>query len=132
MSGLVNNIDFRYTPLAVVGTYLTAIVYLTYAIAAGLYASYKSLGPAQDTRSRYAQRRRLVPIFLGLAAVAFSLATYNSVASAVLSYKTWAHEHGVNQRERYSLITPILYVISVSNVHIAISSPKNLFLHLGT
>ncbi|KAI0847781.1 hypothetical protein F5Y00DRAFT_240399 [Daldinia vernicosa] len=93
----------RYTPLAVVVTYLTAIVYLTYAIAAGLYASYKSLGPAQDTRSRYAQRRRLVPIFLGLAAVAFSLATYNSVASAVLSYKTWAHEHGVNQRERYLL-----------------------------
>ncbi|KAI1467142.1 uncharacterized protein F4812DRAFT_431382 [Daldinia caldariorum] len=93
----------RLTPLAVVGTYLTAVVYLTYTIVAGLYASYKSLGPAQDIRSRYAQRRRLVPIFLGLAAVAFYLATYNSVASAVLSYKTWAHEQGVHERERHIL-----------------------------
>ncbi|KAI1807994.1 hypothetical protein F4811DRAFT_549424 [Daldinia bambusicola] len=98
----------RLTPLAVVGTYLTAVVYLTYIVVAGLYASYKSLGPAQDIRSRYAQRRRLVPIFLGLAAVAFSLATYNSVASAVLSYKTWAHEQGVHERERHVLAEKLI------------------------
>ncbi|KAI8959751.1 hypothetical protein F5Y11DRAFT_289162 [Daldinia sp. FL1419] len=108
MSSMPFQYPVRYTPLAVVGAYLTAVIYLTYIIASGLYASYKSLGPAQDTRSRIAQRRRLVPIFLGLAAVAFSLATYNSVASAVLSYKTWAHEHGVNERERYLLAEKVV------------------------
>ncbi|KAI2636400.1 hypothetical protein GGS26DRAFT_548974 [Hypomontagnella submonticulosa] len=93
----------RYTPLGLVAAHLTSIVYLVYAIAVSLYSSYKSLGPAQDTRSRLAQRRRLVPIFFGLSVVALSVAAYTSVSSATLSYKTWAHEHGLDQPEGFGL-----------------------------
>ncbi|KAI1393557.1 uncharacterized protein F4822DRAFT_16706 [Hypoxylon trugodes] len=95
----------RYIPLAAVGTHLISVVYLTYAIIASLYTSYKSLGPAQDTRSRLAQRKRLVPVFVGLAVAAFSVAAYTSVASAILSYKTWAYEHGVDRPEQYEQFT---------------------------
>ncbi|OTA81595.1 hypothetical protein M434DRAFT_401336 [Hypoxylon sp. CO27-5] len=91
----------RYTSLAAVGIHLTSIVYLTCAIATSLYTSYKSISPAQDTRSRIAQRKRLVPAFLGLAVATLSLATYTSIASATLSYKTWAYEHGLDQPERF-------------------------------
>ncbi|KAI0840547.1 hypothetical protein F5Y06DRAFT_263039 [Hypoxylon sp. FL0890] len=91
----------RYTSLAAVGIYLMSVVYLTYAIATSLYASYKSISPAQDTRSRIAQRKRLVPTFLGLAVAALGLATYTSVASASLSYRTWAYERGLDQPERF-------------------------------
>ncbi|KAI1777793.1 hypothetical protein F4818DRAFT_325859 [Hypoxylon cercidicola] len=87
----------RYAPLAVVGVHLTSIIYLTYAIGASLYTSYKSLGPAQDTRSRLARRKNLIPVFLALATAALSLATYTSVISASLSYKTWAFEHGLDE-----------------------------------
>ncbi|KAI1768730.1 hypothetical protein GGR53DRAFT_349844 [Hypoxylon sp. FL1150] len=92
----------RYTPLAVVYLHLTSIVYLTYAVGASLYTSYRSLGPAQDTRSRLAQRKTLVPIFLALAVAALSLATYTSATSASLSYKTWASEHGFDKPENFA------------------------------
>ncbi|XXH04800.1 hypothetical protein Hte_011222 [Hypoxylon texense] len=91
----------RYAPLAAVGIHLTSTVYLTYATGASLYTSYKSLGPAQDTRSRLAQRKKLVPTFLALATAALSLATYTSVISASLSYKTWAYEHGLDDPELF-------------------------------
>ncbi|KAH9884615.1 hypothetical protein F4778DRAFT_557354 [Xylariomycetidae sp. FL2044] len=93
----------RYTPLAVTGTQLALIVYLTYAVGASLYTSYKALGPAQDTRSRLAQRKKLAPAFLAIAVVAFSVATYTTIASAVLSYKTWAYEHGLDLPQHYSV-----------------------------
>ncbi|KAI0180365.1 hypothetical protein GGR52DRAFT_240714 [Hypoxylon sp. FL1284] len=93
---------FRYTPLAVVGIHLLSIIYSTYAIGASLYTSYKSLGPAQDTRSRLAQRKRLIPVFLALATAALSLATYTSAVSASLSYKTWAYEHGLDEPQRFT------------------------------
>ncbi|KAI1501231.1 hypothetical protein F5X99DRAFT_383195 [Biscogniauxia marginata] len=86
----------RYTPLALAGTHLALIVYLTYAVGASLYTSYKSLGPAQDTRSRLAQRKRFAPVFLALAAAAFSLATCSSIVYTRLSYITWAYEHGLD------------------------------------
>ncbi|KAI2630873.1 hypothetical protein GGR54DRAFT_584636 [Hypoxylon sp. NC1633] len=91
----------RYAPLGVIGAHLVSIVYLTYALAASLYTSYKALSPAQDTRSRLAQRKRLVPAFLGLAVVSLCLATYTTGASAVLSYRTWAHEHSLHRPERF-------------------------------
>ncbi|KAI0887476.1 uncharacterized protein GGS22DRAFT_157242 [Annulohypoxylon maeteangense] len=87
--------------LATVGIRLISILYLIYAVAASLYTSYKSLGPSQDTRSRLAQRKRLVPIFLGLAVTAFSLATYTSLNSVIISYRTWVYEHGLDQPERF-------------------------------
>ncbi|KAI0024845.1 hypothetical protein F4780DRAFT_723242 [Xylariomycetidae sp. FL0641] len=86
----------RYAPLALAGTQLTLIVYLTYAVAASLYTSYKALGPAQDTRSRLAQRKKIAPAFLALALAAFSTATYSAVASGIVSYKTWAYQHGLD------------------------------------
>ncbi|KAI0145987.1 hypothetical protein F4776DRAFT_608810 [Hypoxylon sp. NC0597] len=91
----------KYTSLAAVGIHLTSIVYLTYAIATSLYTAYKSTRPAQKTPSRIVQRKRLVLAFLGLAVAALSLATYTSITSAVLSYKTWAYEHGLDQPERF-------------------------------
>ncbi|KAI0010336.1 hypothetical protein F4779DRAFT_578452 [Xylariaceae sp. FL0662B] len=90
----------KYAPLAKTASYIALIVYLTYAVTASFYASYKALRPAQDTRSRQAQRKRLAPAFFGLAIAAFSLAAYSSIATAILSYKTWAYEHGLDQPER--------------------------------
>ncbi|KAI0902183.1 hypothetical protein F4806DRAFT_446022 [Annulohypoxylon nitens] len=87
--------------LATVGGRLISIVYLIYAVAVSLYTSYKSLGPAQDTRSRLSQRKKLVPVFLGLALAALSLAAQTSLHSAILSYRTWAYEHGLDQPERF-------------------------------
>ncbi|KAI1096523.1 hypothetical protein F5B19DRAFT_436887 [Rostrohypoxylon terebratum] len=87
--------------LAIVGGRLISIVYLTYAVAVSLYTSYKSLGPAQDTRSRLSQRKRLVPTFLGLALIALFLAAQTSLQSAIVSYRTWAYEHGLDQPERF-------------------------------
>ena len=78
-----------------------SIIYLIYAVTVSLYTSYKSLGPAQDTRSRITQRKKLVPVFLGLSAAALFLATYTSLNSAILSYRTWIYEHGLDQPERY-------------------------------
>ncbi|KAI2466569.1 hypothetical protein F4781DRAFT_405323 [Annulohypoxylon bovei var. microspora] len=90
-----------FTSLATVGIRLISVIYLIYAVTVSLFTSYKSLSPAQDTRSRLAQRKRLVPIFFGLAVVALSLATYTSLTSAILSYRTWAYEHGLDHPERF-------------------------------
>ncbi|KAH8164660.1 hypothetical protein CIB48_g3590 [Xylaria polymorpha] len=65
-----------------------------------LYTSYKLLGPVSSTRSRTHQRRRFVPVFLVLAVTALSVATYHSVKSAILSYDTWAYEHGLDLTQR--------------------------------
>ncbi|KAI1085789.1 hypothetical protein F5B20DRAFT_18530 [Whalleya microplaca] len=91
----------KFAPLAKTGTHIALIVYLTYAVTASLYTSYRNLRPAQDTRSRQAKRKRLVPIFVGLAIAALSLATYSSIATAILSYRTWAYEHGLDQPQRF-------------------------------
>ncbi|KAI1117913.1 hypothetical protein F5Y14DRAFT_400411 [Nemania sp. NC0429] len=86
----------RYPPLILAAGHLASIVYLIYAIGDSLYTSYKALGPVSNTRSRIAQRKKLMPVFLGLAATAFSAATYYYVRFAMLSYKTWAYEHGLD------------------------------------
>ncbi|CAJ2506195.1 Uu.00g003250.m01.CDS01 [Anthostomella pinea] len=90
----------RYGPIAFAGAHIYSVVYLTYTVADSLYTSYKSLGPAADTRSRIAQRRRLVPAFLGLAVAAISVAAYSYIASARLSYGNWAYEHGLDLPSR--------------------------------
>ncbi|KAI0453294.1 hypothetical protein F5B21DRAFT_292836 [Xylaria acuta] len=90
----------RYPPLVLVIGYLASIPYLTYAVGDSLYTSYKSLGPVSSTRSRIYQRRKFVPVFLGLAGTALLVATYYSAQSATLSYKTWAYEHGLDLTQR--------------------------------
>ncbi|KAI5868096.1 hypothetical protein GGS23DRAFT_544013 [Durotheca rogersii] len=97
--GVVDRVP-RYSPLATVGAHLSLIVYLTYTVAAALHTSYQSLGPAHDTRSRLARRKKLVPAFVALASAALCWATYTSVAAAALSYQTWASEHGHGHLER--------------------------------
>lgn len=86
----------RYAPLAAVGAHILLVAYFTYAVAASLYTSYKSLGPAQDTRARIAQRKRLIPLFSALAVAAALVAADTSYSSASLSYRVWAFEHGLD------------------------------------
>ncbi|KAI0879620.1 hypothetical protein GGS24DRAFT_438083 [Hypoxylon argillaceum] len=86
----------RYPPLILAAGHISSIVYLTYAIGNSLYTSYKSLGPPSNTRSRIEQRRKLLPIFLGLSITSFLAAAYYTIKFATLSYKTWAHEHGLD------------------------------------
>ncbi|KAI0481561.1 hypothetical protein F4859DRAFT_475175 [Xylaria cf. heliscus] len=90
----------RYPPVVLAIGYLASIPYLTYAVGDSLYTSYKSLGPVSSTRSRTNQRRRFVPVFLGLSITALLVATYYSIKSATLSYKTWAFEHGLDSTQR--------------------------------
>lgn len=84
-----------YVPLAVSATHLGLVVYLTYAVGASLYTSYKSLSPSQDTRQRQEWRRKLAPVFGGLAVVALVSAAFSTVSYATLSYKVWADERGI-------------------------------------
>ncbi|RYO81344.1 hypothetical protein DL766_004495 [Monosporascus sp. MC13-8B] len=90
----------RYTSLEVTGAHLTSVVYLTYAVGVSLYTSYRSLAPAQDTRSGRSQRFKLVPVFVALAVAAFSCAIYTSLNAASLSYRVWANRHGVELPDR--------------------------------
>ncbi|KAI1131618.1 hypothetical protein F5Y10DRAFT_53020 [Nemania abortiva] len=90
----------RYPPLLLAAGHLLSIVYLTYAVGVSLYTSYKSLGPVSNTRSRIQQRRKLTRLFFVLAITAFTAATYYSTRSAILSYKTWAYEHGLDLTQR--------------------------------
>ncbi|KAI0858907.1 hypothetical protein F4860DRAFT_484515 [Xylaria cubensis] len=111
----------RYPPLMLAIGYLAAIPYLTYAVGNSLYTSYKSLGPVSSTRSRIHQRKRFVPVFVGLATTALLVATYYSVKSATLSYNTWAYEHGLDLIQR-SLGEDGIYITDGKNsteTHIA-------------
>ncbi|ETS80463.1 hypothetical protein PFICI_07992 [Pestalotiopsis fici W106-1] len=90
-----------YVPLAVSATHIGLVVYLTYAVGASLYTSYKSLSPSQDTRQRQEWRRKLSPVFAGLAAVALVSAAYSSISYATLSYKVWADERGIQLPSRF-------------------------------
>ncbi|ORY69843.1 uncharacterized protein BCR38DRAFT_93953 [Pseudomassariella vexata] len=101
MAPVEMNHEPSYMALAVTLAHLGLIVYLTYSVGASLYTSYRSLPPSQDTRQRLSQRVKLVPVFVGLSAVALSLATYSSIGYATLSYKTWADERGVDLPEHF-------------------------------
>ncbi|KAI0128442.1 hypothetical protein BJ170DRAFT_329112 [Xylariales sp. AK1849] len=89
-----------YVPLALTGTHLGLIAYLTYAVGASLYTSYKSLSPSSDTRGRHSRRMKLAPAFIGLAVAAFAFATYSSINYAALSYSVWADERGIEFPEQ--------------------------------
>ncbi|KAI0544568.1 hypothetical protein F4679DRAFT_564300 [Xylaria curta] len=111
----------RYPPLVLAIGYLAAIPYLTYAVGNSLYTSYKSLGPVSSTRSRIHQRKRFVPVFLGLAITALLVAAYYSIKSATLSYNTWAYEHGLDLTQRL-LGEDGIYItdgINSTEIHIA-------------
>ncbi|KAI1180145.1 hypothetical protein F4777DRAFT_363342 [Nemania sp. FL0916] len=90
----------RYPPLILAAGHLSAVVYLAYTVGISLYTSLKALGPASNTRFRIEQRKKFVPIFLGLAVTTFSIATYYDIKFATLSYNTWAYEHGLDLTQR--------------------------------
>lgn len=82
-------------------------VYASYTVARSLYESHKALGPAQDTRSRKAERTKLTAAFGSLAALGLALAVTSTLEYWTLSYKVWAFERGVAVPESYvSRISP--------------------------
>jgi hypothetical protein len=93
-------LTLSYVPLAVSSIHLSLVVYLSYVVGTSIYTSYRSLPPSQDTRERLLRRKRLAPIFVSLALVALSFATYSSTSYAVLSYKVWADQRGVELPEQ--------------------------------
>ncbi len=73
----------------------SAVVFLTSIIGLGLYRSHTGLGPAQETRQRVSQRRKLTTVFASLAALSFVTAVTSVISYLTLSYKVWASERGI-------------------------------------
>lgn len=85
----------RYAGAAVVGLHILGVVCFIQRVASSLRRSYKALSPSQDVRLRLDMRRKLVPVFSVLAALALSSALYASLAYASLSFEVWADERGI-------------------------------------
>ncbi|KUI60755.1 hypothetical protein VP1G_07957 [Cytospora mali] len=82
------------TGLAVVVLHVQSVIYFTWAVGKSLTHSYKSLSPSQDVRLRMDRRRKLVPLFAGLALLSLGTALYSAVKYTALSYHVWADERG--------------------------------------
>lgn len=90
----------RYPPLILAASHLFSIVYFMYLVGDSLYTSYRSLGPASNTRHRIGLRKLAVKVFLFQAVMALSVAMLFWKVSMNLSYKTWAYEHGFDLPQR--------------------------------
>lgn len=90
--GLISD---SYVPVALVTSHAAAVVYLTSIIGLGLYRSHKGLGPAQDTRQRISQRKKLTTAFGSLAVLGFLLSAGSTFSYLKLSYNVWAAERGL-------------------------------------
>lgn len=86
--------ELRYTGLAVVVLHISSAIYCIWTVGKSLSHSYKSLSPSQDVRLRLDQRRRLVPIFSGLALLGLGTALYSAAKYSTLSYRVWADQRG--------------------------------------
>ena len=95
-------------PLALVTSHAVAVTYLTYIIGLGLYRSHTALGPAQDTRQRISQRRKLTAAFGSLAAFGLTLAASSTFSYLTLSYRVWASQRGIE--------LPTWYVLSAGSL----------------
>ncbi|KAK2604316.1 hypothetical protein N8I77_007258 [Diaporthe amygdali] len=93
-----------YTGLAVVALHLSSAVYFTLRVARSLAHSYKSLSPAQDVRLRFDRRRKLVPLFSGLAFLSLGTAIYSAYTYAELSYRVWADARGYLPKPSTSIL----------------------------
>lgn len=78
-----------------VALHIISAVYFVQRVASSLRRSYRALPPSQDVRLRLDRRRKLVPVFSGLAALALSTAVYAGLAYASLSFEVWADERGI-------------------------------------
>jgi hypothetical protein len=85
--------------VALVVSHAAAVVYLTSIIGVGLYRSHKGLGPAQDTRQRIVQRKKLTTAFGSLAALGFLLSAGSTLSYMNLSYNVWAAERGLEDSD---------------------------------
>ncbi|KAK7697382.1 hypothetical protein SLS64_013573 [Diaporthe eres] len=83
-----------YTGIALVALHASSAVYFIFRVARSLAHSYKSLSPAQDVRLRQGRRRKLVPLFSGLALLSLGTAIYSAYAYTQLSYRVWADARG--------------------------------------
>ena len=83
--------------MALVASHATAVAYLTSIIGFSLYRSHEGLGPAQDTRLRIAQRKKLTTAFGSLAVLGFLLSAGSMLSYLTLSYNVWATERGVEE-----------------------------------
>jgi len=96
-------------PLLVVISHVIAVAYLSSTVGLGLYKSWTSLSPSQDTRPRLARRAKLVPIFASLAGIGLLLGGYSAAKFATLSYQVWADELGISipdTRPLFATTTP--------------------------
>ncbi len=82
--------------MVVVALRLLGTLNWTSIVGYGLYRSYQSLSPSQDTRPRLAKRARLVSVFAVLAGLSLVVASYSTVQHATLSYQVWADERGID------------------------------------
>ncbi|AEO57791.1 hypothetical protein MYCTH_2304416 [Thermothelomyces thermophilus ATCC 42464] len=86
-------------PLFLAAFRIAAAAYVSYTVWRSLYRSHKALGPAQDTRTRTAERSKLTVVFGSLAALGLVFAVTSSLEYLTLSYKVWASERGVDVPE---------------------------------
>ncbi|KAF7545489.1 hypothetical protein G7Z17_g9129 [Cylindrodendrum hubeiense] len=93
--------ETRYGPVVAVASHLVVAVYLVVEAGRSLHRAYRGLGPSQDTRGRVTRRNTLLPVFTGLALISLLQAVYGSVSYAVLSYKVWASDSGVELPTRF-------------------------------
>lgn len=80
--------------------HILSVLYFTQRVFSSLRRSYKSLSPSQDVRLRLESRRRLIPLFSGLALVALCTAVYAGLAYISLSFDVWADERGIAGSEK--------------------------------
>ncbi|KAF3770516.1 hypothetical protein M406DRAFT_344220 [Cryphonectria parasitica EP155] len=102
--------ELRYTGAVLVALHVLSAIYFTQNVGASLYRSFKSLSPSQDVRLRLDRRKKLVPIFAGLALLSLGTACYAALAYASLSFRVWAAERGVVEKPqsvRWLADTPI-------------------------
>lgn len=93
--------ETKYGLVVAVASHLLVAVYLMVQAGRSLHRAYRGLGPSQDTRERVSRRKTLLPIFAGLALFSLIRAVYGSASYAVLSYKVWASDSGVELPTRF-------------------------------
>ncbi|KAH6998449.1 hypothetical protein BKA56DRAFT_26935 [Ilyonectria sp. MPI-CAGE-AT-0026] len=93
--------ETRYGLVVAVASHLLVAVYVMVQAGRSLHRAYRGLGPSQDTRERISRRKTLLPIFAGLALFSLIRAVYGSASYAVLSYKVWASDSGVELPTRF-------------------------------
>lgn len=86
--------EIRYAGAATVALHFLSVAYLTLQVGSSLYQSSRALSPAQNVRLRLDTRKKLVPMFSSLAALALVAATWSAWKYTSLSFQVWADQRG--------------------------------------